>query len=165
MGCNPKYPPFLRYRDQCFGSRYAERPCWRPPYAAPRRNFKKSPRQVLILRLIWCFLQRNDSLPTKRPMPPHIAEKRQFLTNSRCFSAICGGIGGFVGKVSFLCRILQSRRRTRTGRGDFLKFLRGAAHCGRQHGRRLPYFQNIRIRRSKKWAIFWTPPKNFAQKN
>ena len=60
--------------------------------------FKQSLCPALVLRLIWSFLQRYYGLPTTPLMPPHIAEKQHELVKNCHFSAICWGIGGFVGK-------------------------------------------------------------------
>ena len=93
---------------------------------------------------------RERSVSFKNRRCPHILLKNSASwSKTAVLTVICGGIGGFLGKRAFLYRKHQIRHRTRTGRGDFLKFLRGAMHCGRQHGRCLPYFQNIRIRWSK----------------
>ena len=95
----PNYPPFSRYRDQCFDNRKVEPPCWRPQCAAPRINFKKSSRCVLVLRLIWRMLQRKDGLPTKPPMPPQIAEKYHELGKNSRFGRYLWGHRRFFRKT------------------------------------------------------------------
>ena len=85
---------------------------------------------------------RETTVCLKNRRCPHILLKNSASwSKTAVLTVICGGIGGFWGKRTFLCRKHQIRRRTRTGREEFLKFLRGAAYGGRQHGRsacRLP---------------------------
>ena len=127
----------------------------------PTEEFQNSSRPVLFLRLIWRILQRNVYLPEKPPMSSHVAKNSASWSKTAVLTIICEGIGSFSGKRMFLRRKHQIRRRTRTGRGEFLKFLRGAAHCGRQHRGstcRLPkHWSPSR----KKGGCFWVSPQNY----
>ena len=79
---------------------------------------------------------RETRVSPKNQRCPHILLKNSTsLSKTAVLTVICGGIDGFWGKLTFLCRKLQIRRRTRTVCEEFLKFLRGAANGGRQHGR------------------------------
>ena len=78
---------------------------------------------------------RETRVSPKNQRCPHILLKNSTsLSKTAVLTVICGGIGVFWGKITFICRKHQIRYRTRTGRENVLKFLREAAYSGRQHG-------------------------------
>ena len=62
-------------------------------------EFQNSSRPVLVLRLIWSFLQRNAGFPKKPPMPPHIAEKQRELVKNCRFDRYMWGHRRFLGET------------------------------------------------------------------
>ena len=91
-----------------------------PQHSARRRNFQRSPRTFVVLRLShnpsqWCLILIPAVTHPK-------SQKVPFLPDLAPFSTKWLGPRGFQDEASFRRLIIQSRRRTENIRGDFWKF-------------------------------------------
>ena len=89
------------------------------------------------------------SAPSSR-CPTNIAGKRPELGKTAVLVVIRVGYRGKDVEVTFLFRILKPRCRTRAGREFFLKFVRGAKHCGHLYGAVTPRSPKNRERLQEK---------------